>query len=466
MNEELNKNFDPIATNLEEHTKNSKENQSINIINTLHDQQLYNNNNTQDYNTIETILEQNNCVQINNDTSNIKVFNIVLEEEEDDDDDNDGDDDLEYDHKEKKSTEHIYYLPLAIGNSNTSNEILGKEFITTLTDSNSNSISDKILYDLGKSLMNNHDDDVMNKEEYSKEQMNESSKLILKSFDENCSNVETVNTSVTMMTTTTTTTTIVTTSSVITNITTNTTNMITTTSTPITNPKIDLITVNLLSSNVIPESIAQQFNQIAKLNKSNLSSKRTIRTTTAKLSPFTDSKRQASFEDAHLTEINSNTDLNKNIQKNLLKDTYHARFHSDEIATLQDYVLKPQTQTILDLEYTNLENIDIDHVNSSSNTGSNKNRNSNVFRSKSALSTLPQTKRGQRYGHGHQSEPSSQGTDSVYRQSPLLAHENISHSQGQSSGFTASEEGMLLKIFKLYTFEYQIWFDVSNISKQ
>ncbi|CAH8564247.1 unnamed protein product [Schistosoma haematobium] len=285
----------------------------------------------------------------------------------------------------------------------------------------------------------------MNKEECSKEEINESSKLIMTSFDANCSNVETANTSVTTMTTTTTTTTatttIVTTSSVITNITTNTTDMITTISTPITSPKIDLITVNLLSSNVIPESIAQQFNQIAKLNKSNLSSKRTIRTTTAKLSPFTDSKRQASFEDAHLTEINSNTDLNKNIQKNLLKDTYHARFHSDEIATLQDYVLKPQTQTILDLEYTNLENTDIDHVNSSSNTGCNKNRNSNVFRSKSALSTLPQTKRGQRYGHGHQSEPSSQGTDSVYRQSPLLAHENISHSQGPSSGFTASEEG-------------------------
>ncbi|VDP62177.1 unnamed protein product [Schistosoma curassoni] len=396
MNEELNKNFDPIATNLEEHTKSSKENQSINIINTLHDQQLYNNNNTQDYNTIETIPEQNNCVQINNelvfqqnDTSNIKVFNIVLEEEEDHDDD---DDDLEYNHKEEKSTEHIYYLPLAIGNSNTSNEILGKEFITTLTDSNSNSISDKILYDLGKSLMNSHDDDdVMNKEEYSKEEINESSKLIM---------------------------------------------------------------------------TTQQFNQIAKLNKSNLSSKRTIRTTTAKLSPFTDSKRQASFEDAHLTEINSNTDLNKNIQKNLLKDTYHARFHSDEIATLQDYVLKPQTQIIHDLEYTNLENTDIDHVNSSSNTGCNKNRNSNVFRSKSALSTLPQTKRGQRYGHGHQSEPSSQGTDSVYRQSPLLVHENISHSQGPSSGFTASEEGMLLKIFKLYTFEHHIWFDVSEISKQ
>ncbi|CAI2729165.1 unnamed protein product [Schistosoma spindalis] len=434
MNEELNKNFDPIATNLEEHAKNSKENQSINIINTLHDKQLY--NNTQTYDTIETVLDQNTCNELfqQNDTSNLKVFNIVLEE-----------DDLQYEHKQDKPTEHIYYLPLAIGNSNTSNEILGKEFIT-LTDSNSNSISDKILYDLGKSLINIHDN-VTNKEDRSKEEMNKSSKLIMTNFEENCPNVQTINTTVTSTnttvttTTTTTITTITTTSSVITNVTTNTTSMITMTSTPISSPKIDLITVNLLSSDVIPESIAQQFNQIAKLNKSSLSSKRTVRTTSAKLSPFSDSKRQASFEDTHLTEIASNSDSQKNIQKELLKDTYHARFHSDEIATLQDYVSKPQTQTILDLEYTNLENTDIDHANSSSNTGPSKNRNSNVFRSKSALSTLPPTKRGQRYGHGHQSEPSSQGTDSVHRQSPLLAHENISHSQGQSSGFTASEEG-------------------------
>ncbi|XP_018645399.1 hypothetical protein Smp_167650 [Schistosoma mansoni] len=367
MNEELNQSLEHLTTDIEEHSKNCKDNQS-NVVNTLNNEPLYE---SPKHDPFETTIDQNNCVQLNNeifqqnDSSNLKVFNIVLEK------------DLDYD-EEHKTTEHIYYLPLAIGNSNTSNEVLGKEFLT-LTDSTSHSVSDKILYDLGKSLIGIRDD-VTNKEDNSKKEMDEPTKLITTSLEENL-------------------------------------------------------------PNAIPESIAQQFNQIAKLNKSSLSSRRTVRTTSAKLSPLSDSKRQASFEDAHLTEIASVSDSQKNIQKDLLKDTYHARFHSDEIATLQDYVSKPQTQTILDLEYTNLENTDIVHANSSSNTGSSKHRNSNVFRSKSALSTLPPTKRGQRYGHGHQSEPSSQGTDSVHRQSPLLAHENISHSQGQSSGFTASEEG-------------------------
>uniref|UniRef100_A0A5K4EV64 DH domain-containing protein n=1 Tax=Schistosoma mansoni TaxID=6183 RepID=A0A5K4EV64_SCHMA len=427
MNEELNQSLEHLTTDIEEHSKNCKDNQS-NVVNTLNNEPLYE---SPKHDPFETTIDQNNCVQLNNeifqqnDSSNLKVFNIVLEK------------DLDYD-EEHKTTEHIYYLPLAIGNSNTSNEVLGKEFLT-LTDSTSHSVSDKILYDLGKSLIGIRDD-VTNKEDNSKKEMDEPTKLITTSLEENLPSVQIVNTTVTS-TNTTVTTTIITTSSVTTNITTNTTSVTTTTTTPTSSPKVDLITVNLLSSDAIPESIAQQFNQIAKLNKSSLSSRRTVRTTSAKLSPLSDSKRQASFEDAHLTEIASVSDSQKNIQKDLLKDTYHARFHSDEIATLQDYVSKPQTQTILDLEYTNLENTDIVHANSSSNTGSSKHRNSNVFRSKSALSTLPPTKRGQRYGHGHQSEPSSQGTDSVHRQSPLLAHENISHSQGQSSGFTASEEG-------------------------
>nr|CAH8850672.1 unnamed protein product [Trichobilharzia regenti] len=243
----------------------------------------------------------------------------------------------------------------------------------------------------------------------------------------------------------------------------------TVTPTPTTNvnPKVDLITVNLLNSDVIPDSIAQQFNQIAKLNKSSLCSRRTVKTTSSKLHPLSDIKRQASFEetphieptsttssDVDITRLPTSTstsrkhisDSHKSLQKGLLKDTYHARFHSDDITTLQDYGIRPaQTQASTDAEQMNSGNNELGNNNNNPDGLCDeipmKNRSSNVFRSKSALSTIPPARREQRFKPGAQSEPSSQGTDSVYRQSPLLASENLLHSQGQSSGLTGSEEG-------------------------
>ncbi|KAH8876579.1 Rho guanine nucleotide exchange factor 17 [Schistosoma japonicum] len=339
MNEELTKeDIKILSTDIDNCSRINEENQSI-VANTSSVD-----DNSKKSNSVESTKNESDYMQSiserekENNPSNLKIFNIVLEE------------DLQSD-EEYKSSEHIYYLPLAIGSSTTSPEVIGREFIT-LTNPTSHSVSDKILYDLGKSLISSHEDTV-----------------------------------------------------------------------------------------VKGKSIAQQFNQIAKLNKNSLSSKRTVRTTSAKLSPLSDSKRQASFEETHTTEPVSISVSQKNTQKHLLKDTFHARFHSDEIATLQDYTLKPQMHTNTELEFANLDSSDTDKSNSSFNKGPIKNRNNNVVRSKSALSTIPSTRRGQHYTLGHQSEPSSQGTDSVHRQSPLSTNENILQSQGQSSGFTPSEEG-------------------------
>ncbi|CAH8505824.1 unnamed protein product [Schistosoma turkestanicum] len=447
MNEEFNQPDENLSSIIEHCTNNCKENQ-FNLVDTqfMEDEQLV--LTTQKQNSIDTtIIDQNNCLPSNNnndnnnetfqqnDSTNLKVFNIILED----------DNEITCDEQQKSTDEHIYYLPLAIGSSTTNTEVLGKEFIS-LTDSTSNSVSDKILYDLGKSLISSHGNVTDDKDNsLGQEIINEESKLMTTNVDENSLSGQTVQTPVTSSTTDETT--VITTSAASVNTTTNTTSVINTTTSTIpsgnltTNPKIDLITVNLLSSDAIPDSITQQFNQIAKLNKSSLSSRRTVRTTTAKLSPLTDFKRQASFEEPQPTEITTVSDAQKPIQKDLPKETFHTRFHSDEIATLQDYIVKPQTQTNIDLEYTNLDNITIDPTNTSTDKTPSKNRNSSVFRSKSALSTLPPTKRGQHYGFGHQSEPSSQGTDSVHRQSPLLTNENILQSQGQSSSFTVSEEG-------------------------
>ncbi|KAK4471558.1 hypothetical protein MN116_004975 [Schistosoma mekongi] len=436
MNEELNiEDIEILSTDIEKCPRIYEESQSF-VANTSSVD-----DNSKKCNSVESIKNKSDYIQPisesekQNNSSNLKVFNIVLEED--------------IQSEEHKSTEHIYYLPLAIGSSTTSPEVIGREFIT-LTNPTSHSVSDKILYDLGKSLISSHED-ITVKESNSEQKTNESCESMTTSFDENVCSVQTPKTTVTS-TDNTVTTTIITTSAVtsgtttVTTATTTATTSVTTAASTTnsgnnTNLKVDLITVNLLNSNEIPESIAQQFNQIAKLNKNSLSSKRTVRTTSAKLSPLSDSKRQASFEETHITEPVSISASQKNAQKHLLKDTFHARFHSDEIATLQDYALKPQMQTNTELEFANLDNSDIDKSNSSSNKGPIKNRNNNVVRSKSALSTLPPTRREQHYILGHQSEPCSQGTDSVHRQSPLSTNENILQSQGQSSGFSPSEEG-------------------------
>ncbi|CAH8543478.1 unnamed protein product [Heterobilharzia americana] len=377
----------------------------------------------------EEIIDNKNYLQPENEKTKedescgFKVFNIVLEEE------------ISFD-EEHRRTEHIYYLPLAIGSANTCPETLGKEFIA-LTESNHQSDSDKILHDLGKSLicrvekMTGNESKLEDDACKPSEQVDASTEEI--DSTANVSDVATTDVAVSDATSTAT----ITTASDNTN-----------TTTVTTAPLILLV-----------PNIAQQFNQIAKLNKSSLRSKRTVRTTCSRLHPLSDSKRQASFEDTQFAEPAScsdvdittllissttgqkNIDSQKSLQKDLLKDTYHARFHSDDITTLQDYSIKPQAQSNTDPEQIHIENRDADHSNSSSDKGYAKNRNSNVFRSKSALSTIPPNRREQHSKVGHQSEPSSQGTNSVYRQSPLLASENLLHSQGQSSGLTASEEG-------------------------
>lgn len=145
-----------------------------------------------------------------------------------------------------KSDEQIYYLPLAIGTSGGKSEGESLDF-SKLSGLGGKNQSDNVLRDLCKPLS----------------QMAESAQLAGSASSESISNAEPSAVSQTEGTTL---------------------SGSTTTSSFITS-KSTLVTDSLLKAGSIPESITQQFNQIAKLNKSSLRSRRTVRTTTTRVNP-------------------------------------------------------------------------------------------------------------------------------------------------------------------------------------
>lgn len=311
-----------------------------------------------------------------------------------------------YNDEEDKSDlveKQIYYLPLAIGNSNIPSDKLNQEFENYIS-SNPPSESTNLLKDLGRSLSKDSHKSYL-----------EPSNLSLVGTNLDQSNLSSISWNEC-------------TNSILTRI-------------DFTNP----------SFQNIPDSIAHQFNQIAKMNKNSLRSRRTVKTTKTKLYPNIDYKRQASFEDSkcNSTILRSNLESttgggsqastsssgshsNKFIDKHYLTkdETFHARFYSDETTNLPESTFK-----------TNI----IQQIQTNSIYDSNQSRLANVFRSKSALSSTCSAlnRAKQRPKHlsyhtsGYPSETlSSEGAES----SPYL------HSSNQSQGlhnetFSSSKEG-------------------------
>ncbi|THD24398.1 Rho guanine nucleotide exchange factor 17 [Fasciola hepatica] len=145
-----------------------------------------------------------------------------------------------------KSDDQIYYLPLAIGASGGNPESENLDF-NKLSGLGETAQSDNILRDLGKPLS----------------QMAGSTQSAASISNESVSTNGSRTTSHTENTTM--------------SGSTNTSSFLTCKST--------LVTDSMLKTGTIPESITQQFNQIAKLNKSSLRSRRTVRTTTTRVTP-------------------------------------------------------------------------------------------------------------------------------------------------------------------------------------
>ncbi|OON17300.1 hypothetical protein X801_06863, partial [Opisthorchis viverrini] len=131
--------------------------------------------------------------------------------------------------------------------------------------------------------------------------------------------------------------------------------------------KPTLFSDNLSKAGSIPESIAQQFNEIAKLNKNSLRSKRTVRTSTTRITsstttspvlqdetPVSPSKPRSQLDakgrHASRTETSPLSTERLHPLSMTLKHTHpddrrpmHARFHSDEVKPMNDYTVQSPT---------------------------------------------------------------------------------------------------------------------------
>ncbi|VDP71763.1 unnamed protein product [Echinostoma caproni] len=148
--------------------------------------------------------------------------------------------------EDNKADDQIYYLPLAIGASGGKPEADNLD-LSKIPGLGTNNQSDNVLRDLGKPL-SQMADSVLSTHSVSNESISNAGSRPLSQAE-----------STTMTGSTTT-------SSFLTS-------------------KSTLVTDSLLKTGNIPESITQQFNQIAKLNKSSLRSRRTVRTTTTRVTP-------------------------------------------------------------------------------------------------------------------------------------------------------------------------------------
>ncbi|TGZ70969.1 hypothetical protein CRM22_002887 [Opisthorchis felineus] len=247
--------------------------------------------------------------------------------------------------------------------------------------------------------------------------------------------------------------------------------------------KPTLFTDNLSNAGSIPESIAQQFNEIAKLNKNSLRSKRTVRTSTTKITSSTitspalqdetlvsPSKPRTPLDaKGHHTCRTETSPLSTERLHPLsmtLKHTHpddrrpmHARFHSDEVKLMNDYSVQSPTSPS--------RKSDESPVTSSSISGSPASRQpityvrsvtaerlpifirtTGVLRSKSAASTLPHNRQHPVSTDSTVSQPND-FSGSVY--SPRSLPESSMHSHSQSSVHIGSNEGSTSSLPSLST---------------
>ncbi|CAL8077058.1 unnamed protein product [Calicophoron daubneyi] len=243
-------------------------------------------------------------------------------------------------------------------------------------------------------------------------------------------------------------------------------------------PRSTLITDSLMKGSDIPESITQQFNQIAKLNKSGLRSRRTVRTSTTKLpsaltqalniatstAQGTEEKKPSGSTDSQTKRLLGVGELedgsNVNTKPHLVSSSLtpvgypetrgpvHARFHSDETQPMTDFTFQSaksdteqrtqggetSTSPVVHQPVTYVRSVTAERLPIFIRTAG-------VLRSKSAVSTLPTNHRGQGNLGPHEATISPSNMESSGICSPRSLPESSINSRCQSSTHTASNEG-------------------------
>ncbi|KAF7258593.1 hypothetical protein EG68_04266 [Paragonimus skrjabini miyazakii] len=238
-----------------------------------------------------------------------RVFQIILEDESSDS-------------KNLNNDEQIFYLPLALGTSTIRAGDSTKDF-ASLTGLSADSGSDTFMRDVGRSLSQTGD----------YETSPETGRIKAQSFSDKEAENEP-------------------------------------TAVPISSgfltPKSTLLTDSLIKSGAVPDSITQKFNEIAKLNKNSLKSRRTVRTSTTRIKPITTSASSlcelADAEKIALVKMSTSQETKEQTSSLTTrtavpmskegfhafftspsntpsdqKRPYHARFHSDETTPMTDY---------------------------------------------------------------------------------------------------------------------------------